>query len=93
MVPVNQSTTLPIVAGPVRGIVCSRVTVIALLLFAGPIGLLPLWFSPRFSRVAKIAWTAFFVSMSIILPIALTLYWCTVALRPLVDAFAAALQP
>ena len=64
--------------------------VIALLAVAGPIGLPALWFSGKFGRWTKIITTFVFLLITVAFPLAITYYFCEIALRPLVDAFSAA---
>ncbi len=72
---------------PLRRLVDNRMVAVGLLLFVGPVGLLAVWMNRRFHRVTKIAWTTFYVALTVVVPIALTCYFCGWALRPLVDAF------
>lgn len=73
---------------PLAAVLNSRLAVVAILLVAGPIGLPVLWFSGRFSKSAKIVTTLTFFAVTVVFPLAMTYYWCEVALRPLVDALA-----
>ncbi len=63
----------------------NRLFVIGILLCAGPIGLLALWFSHRFSRRSKIITTAGYLILTVVLPLAITWYFLEVAIHPIVD--------
>ena len=71
----------------IRRVLGNRLLVTGLLLLIGPLGLPALWLNRRFSPVTKILGTLGFVALTIVLPIALTWYWCHHALQPLVDTF------
>ena len=68
----------------------NRLIVIAIVAVAGPLGLPALWFSRRFNRPTKIVATAAYLLLTVVFPLVMVYYWCELALRPLVDAFAGA---
>jgi len=72
----------------IRAWLDNRLLVTGLLLLVGPLGLPALWLNRRFSRITKILGTVAFMLVTVVLPIALTWYWCQTALQPLVDKFA-----
>ena len=85
----HDHTRLDVSPG-VASLLNNRWAVIAILAVAGPIGLPALWFSGRFSRTGKVITTVLFFAVTVALPLAITYYFCEIALRPLVEAFSAA---
>ena len=79
--PNNLATTL-------QPITDNRLIVVGMIVFLGPLGLLALWFSRRFSKSTKVLTTVSYVLVAFVLPLAITWYWLNVSLRPLVDMFA-----
>lgn len=65
-----------------------RWAVVGLLVAVGPIGLPFLWWSPRFSRPAKIITTILYFGLTVVAPLAVAWYWLDVAVRPLLKVFA-----
>ncbi len=63
-----------------------RSVVLLLLTFAGPLGLIPLWFSRRFGTRGKSLITLAYFAGTILFPIAMIWYFCDFAIHPLVDA-------
>ncbi len=86
----EQSLSLVQLDPTLARVLNNRLIVIAILSVAGPIGLPALWLSRRFSRPTKVITTVLFLLLTIGFPLAMVYYWCEVALRPLVDAFAGA---
>jgi len=66
-------------------VVNNRWAVAGLIAFLGPLGLLALWCSQRFSNRAKILTTAGYVLLFIVAPLVVIWYWLDVALRPIVE--------
>lgn len=100
-VPAAASRDLPVsrhplamieVTTPATAWLDNRWIVTGLLLTVGPVGLLALWLSRRFSRCTKIITTVLFFLATVVLPLAAAWYFCDFALRPLVDAMAGANQ-
>ena len=52
---------------------------------AGPLGLLAMWFSQRFSNRTKIITTVSYVLLAIVLPLVVIWYWWHVALSPILE--------
>ena len=65
----------------------SRCAVFGIVAFFGPMGLLALWFSPRFSKGTKFALSAGYAVLTTIVPLLIAWYWLDYSLRPLVDVF------
>ena len=92
-----EPTTLATTPPPVIAVVAPRpaearllnshAIVWAILLVLGPLGLPALWMSPRYSKTAKVLWTAVLLIGTVVLPIAMTWYWLDTAMQPLLDAF------
>ena len=72
-------------AATFQAVVNSRTFVVGMIAVAGPLGLLALWFSQRFSNRTKIITTVAYVLLAIVLPLVVVWYWLDVALRPLVE--------
>ena len=78
------------IGGPLGYVLKRRWAIVAILLTVGPLGLPALWFSERFSKLAKILTTVGFFLGTVVLPLAVLWYWLNVALRPLVDTLSGA---
>jgi hypothetical protein len=76
-----------VVHSPARSVLNSRCAIVGMLAFVGPLGLPFLWFSQRFTRSTKVAITAVFLVLTVVLPLAFTYYWVETAIRPLLEAF------
>ncbi len=63
-----------------------RMILFTILLVFGPLGLPLIWMSPRFSVWMKLLVTTTTIGITIIFPIAMTLYWADYALQPLLEA-------
>lgn len=84
----QQSTEIATVDSTVvtlQTVVNNRWAVVGLIACFGPLGLLALWFSQRFSNRAKILTTASYVLLAIVAPLVVIWYWLDVALRPIVE--------
>ena len=68
-----------------QAVVNNRMFVVGMIACAGPLGLLAMWFSQRFSNRAKVVTTASYVLLAIVAPLAVIWYWLNIALRPIVD--------
>lgn len=66
----------------------NRLHVFGILLMTGPIGLPALWFSPRFSKTAKILLTIALLLVTVVLPLAVAWYYMDIVIRPVADALA-----
>ena len=71
--------------GDLQKIVDNRLVVTGLVAFAGPLGLLALWFSQRIRKRTKIIVTTSYIFLTVVLPIAVAWYWLDVSLRPIVE--------
>lgn len=71
--------------GDLQKIVDNRLVVTGLVAFAGPLGLLALWFSQRIRKRTKIIVTTSYILLTVVLPIAVAWYWLDVSLRPIVE--------
>lgn len=65
----------------------SRLAVIGVIAFMGPLGFPALWFSPRFSKPTKVITTVSYLLLTTVVPIAIAVYWLEYSMRPLVDVF------
>ena len=74
----NSAVTLQVVVN-------NRMFVVGMIACAGPLGLLAMWFSQRFSNRAKVITTVSYVLLAIVAPLAVIWYWLNIALRPIVD--------
>ena len=74
----NSAVTLQVVIN-------NRMFVVGMIACAGPLGLLAMWFSQRFSNRAKVITTVSYVLLVIVAPLAVIWYWLDIALRPIVD--------
>ena len=74
----NSAVTLQVVVN-------NRMFVVGMIACAGPLGLLAMWFSQRFSNRAKVITTVSYVLLAIVAPLAVIWYWLDIALRPIVD--------
>ena len=68
-----------------QAVVNNRMFVVGMIVCAGPLGLLAMWFSQRFTNRAKVITTVSYVLLAIVAPLAIIWYWWNIALRPLVD--------
>jgi len=64
----------------------SHLAIWSLILILGPMGLPLLWLSPKYSTASKIAWTLGMIFMTVVLPIALTIYCTQFLVSPVLDA-------
>jgi hypothetical protein len=81
-----RSVPMPTAPPPVTQMLDNRLVVVAIVLFAGPIGLPALWFSRGFSPRTKILTTAAYLLLTTIVPLAIAWYFLEVAVRPVVNA-------
>lgn len=83
----HRSTEIATVDSPLdfQKVVDNRMVVVGLIAFLGPVGLMALWFSRRFTKPTKIIVTTSYVLLAFVLPIAITWYWLNVSVRPIVD--------
>ena len=72
-------------AATFQGVVNSRTFVVGMIAVAGPLGLLAMWFSQRFSNRTKIITTVSYVLLAIVLPLVVIWYWWHVALSPILE--------
>ena len=72
-------------AATFQTIVDNRMFVVGMIACAGPLGLLAMWFSQRFTKRTKVITTVSYVLLVIVAPLAVIWYWLDIALRPLVD--------
>ncbi len=77
------ATTDP--AATLQAVVNNRLFVFGMIACAGPLGLLALWFSQRFTNRAKVITTVSYLLLFIVAPLAVIWYWLNIALRPVVD--------
>jgi len=68
-----------------QSVVNNRLFVFGMIACAGPLGLLAMWFSQRFTNRAKVITTVSYVLLAIVAPLAVIWYWWNIALRPLID--------
>ena len=68
-----------------QSVVNNRLLVFGMIACAGPLGLLAMWFSHRFTNRAKVITTVSYVLLAIVAPLAVIWYWWNIALRPHVD--------
>lgn len=66
-------------------LVDNRLVVIGMITFVGPLGLLALWYSRRFSKLTKTLVTFSYAFLTFALPVAIVWYWLHTAMRPIVD--------
>ena len=84
----QESTEIAVANGTevtLQTIVNNRMVVAGLIAFCGPLGLMALWFSQRFSNRAKIITTAGYVLLAVVAPLVVIWYWLAVRLQPIVD--------
>ena len=81
----TEIATVDSTAATLQAVVDNRLAVAGLIVCFGPLGLLALWFSRRFSNRAKVITTASYVLLFIVAPLITIWYWLDVALRPVVD--------
>ena len=72
-------------AATFQAVVNNRMFVVGMIVCAGPLGLLAMWFSQRFTNRAKVIATVSYVLLAIVAPLAVIWYWWNIALWPLVD--------
>lgn len=77
------ATTDP--AATFQAVVNNRMFVVGMIACAGPLGLLAMWLSQRFSNRTKIITTVGYVLLAIVAPLVAIWYWLHIALRPVVD--------
>ncbi|PHS00794.1 MAG: hypothetical protein COA78_23540 [Blastopirellula sp.] len=70
----------------VKVVLNSRALLFGILLVFGPLGLPLIWFSPRFSMLSKVLVTTLTLGVTVVFPIAMTIYWADYALQPLLEA-------
>ena len=68
-----------------QAVVNNWMFVVGMIICAGPLGLLAMWFSQRFTNRAKVITTVSYVLLAIVAPLAVIWYWLDIALRPIVD--------
>jgi hypothetical protein len=86
----TESSTVVVASDSMRtinAVVNSRLAVMGIIAFIGPLGLPALWFSPRFAKRTKITITATYVLLTTVVPLVIAWYWLDYALRPLVEVF------
>ena len=81
----TEIATVEDTAVTAQTIVNNRMVVAGMIAFCGPLGLLALWFSQRFSNRVKIITTAGYLLLFIVAPLVVIWYWLAVRLQPLVD--------
>ena len=81
----TEIATVDSTAVTIQSVIDNRMVVVALIACFGPLGLLALWFSRRFSNRAKIFTTASYLLLFIVAPLAVIWYWLSIRLQPLVD--------
>jgi hypothetical protein len=64
----------------------NRPLIVCLVFCVGPIGLLCLWLSPRFSLSSKVLTTAGYFAVTLLIPLAIAYYYLDVSLQPLLRA-------
>lgn len=72
--------------GPLPRIVNSHLVLWVVLLSLGPLGLPLFWISPRYHLWSKLLITVMTLGLTIVFPIALTLYFSDFAMQPLLKA-------
>ena len=97
--PISRSSVYPLATKPssetlttdgmltIDAVVNNRLAVVGMIALLGPLGLLALWFSQRFTKRTKIVTTVTYVLLTIVVPIAIAWYWLDYSLRPLVEVF------
>jgi len=68
-----------------QAVVNNRMFVVGMIACAGPLGLLAMWFSQRFTSRTKIITTVSYILLTIVAPLVVIWYWLNIALRPIVD--------
>ena len=72
-------------AATLQTVVNNRMFVVGMIACAGPLGLLAMWLSQRFTNRTKIIATVSYVLLAIVAPLAVIWYWLNIALRPVID--------
>jgi hypothetical protein len=72
--------------GPLPRIVNNHVVLWVVLLSLGPLALPLFWISPRYRLWSKLLITLLTLGLTIVFPIAMTIYFSDIALRPLLNA-------
>jgi hypothetical protein len=88
LLPAERSPLSPTSLEPVRKFLDSYWVAAGALLLVGPIGLPVVWLNRRIAWWLKIVITAALIGLTVVLPLALVIYWCEIAIRPLVDVMA-----
>lgn len=70
----------------VRAIVSSHVVIWTVILTFGPLGLPLIWLSPKYALWSKILVTVLTLGVTIVLPIAVTIYCSQFLIYPVLDA-------
>ena len=68
-----------------QAVVNNRLFVVGMIACAGPLGLLAMWFSQRFTTRAKVITTVSYILLAIVAPLAVIWYWWNIALRPIFE--------
>ena len=77
------TTTDP--AATFQAVANNRMFVVGMIACTGPLGLLLMWFSQRFTNRTKVITTVSYILLAVVAPLAVIWYWWNIALRPLVD--------
>ena len=72
-------------AASLQAVVNNRMFVVGMIACAGPLGLLAMWFSQRFTNRTKVITTVSYILLTIVAPLVVIWYWLNIAIRPVVD--------